>query len=273
MLSLGETMTTNFGTIRSQQCSYAQWFLESTLLGHFISYDVSVTHVTSFDNPDLTLLDTVHVHELIRSIDQYGTGYKGFLVNDIPDANETPDMIYLSDGSVHEVHSAFKKVTERPDATHLRLTVTPRHNGWNYGFIADPFNGKARLISVERESDHATMPTRNFWLTYVTLRDGKDPLYENLIHFADEFESEAQTYILTFEPLPELQLQLADVKGIPAVSHYDVVEEPITIYFNKPYETTSFTTEDLSFVRQVNASTRRTSSSLTSPIPSPLSIL
>lgn len=250
VLSLGETMTTNFGTIRSQQCSYAQWFLESTLLGHFISYDVSVTHVTSFDNPDLTLLDTVHIHELIRSVDQYGTGRKGFLVNDIPDADDTPDMIYLSDGSVHEVCSAFKKVIERPDATHLRLTVTPKHDGWNYGFIADPFNGKARLISVEREDDHATMPTRNFWLTYVTLRDGRDPLYENLIHFADEFGSEAQTYILTFEPLPDMQLQLADVEGIPAVGHYDVVEEPITLYFNKPYEANSFSTEDLSFVRQ-----------------------
>lgn len=250
VLSLGETMTTNFGTIRSQDCSYAQWFLEGTLMGHFISYDVSVTHVTSFGNPDLNLLDTVKVHELIRSIDQPGTGLKGFLVNDIADADDTPDMIYLSDGSMYEVYSPFKSTTERPSATQLRLTVTPSRNGWNYGIINDPFNGKARLLSVERESDHVVLPARNFWLTYATLRDGNDPLYENLIHFADEFGGEAESYLLTFEPQPDLQLQLGSVEGIPATGHYDVVEAPITLYFNKPYDAATFTTDDLSFVRQ-----------------------
>lgn len=252
VLSLGEEITTNFGTIRSQQCSYAQWFLEGSLMGHFISYDVSVTHVTSFDNPDLTLLDTVQVHELIRSIDQIGTGLKGFMVNDIPDADETPDMIYLSDGSVHDVAKAYKSEAIRNDLEHVRLTVTPTRNGWNYGVITDPYNGRAELLSVERESDHVTIPARNFWQTYATLRDGNDPLYENLIHFADEFGAEPQTYILTFEPQPELQLQMTNVEGIPGRGDYTPVEEPITIYFNKPYDSSTFTTEDLTFIRQGN---------------------
>lgn len=63
-LALGESVTTDFGTIAAHSTVYAQWWLQSSLLGHFTDYDVKATHVTSYGNEDLSLLDNVSVHEL-----------------------------------------------------------------------------------------------------------------------------------------------------------------------------------------------------------------
>lgn len=67
-LALGGSVATDFGTIEAGKTAYAQWWFTSTLLGHFTKYDVKATHVSSFDNPDLSLLDQVTIHELIRSV-------------------------------------------------------------------------------------------------------------------------------------------------------------------------------------------------------------
>ena len=49
-----EKIVNNFGDIPAGSASYAQWMIESNLLGHFTDYDVDVTHVSSYDNPDLS---------------------------------------------------------------------------------------------------------------------------------------------------------------------------------------------------------------------------
>lgn len=253
-LALGSSVATDFGDIPAKTQAYAQWWIKSSLLGHFTDYDVKATHVTSYGNPDLSLLNEVTVHELIRSLDIEKSGKKlvGFMTNDIADANDTPDMLYLSDGQIEPVATASAAHIVKKSATEYLLIVTPSAEGWTYGNIADPTYGVADLQTVVRQSDQKVMSLRNFWQTDRTLRDGKDPLYENRIHFADEWEGTSpETYLLTFEPAPQLVLEVAAIEGIPAEK--EIAKSPVEtvkVMFNKPIQPETFTSEDLSLTIQ-----------------------
>lgn len=247
-LALGGSVPTEFGTIKAHSTAYAQWWLQSTLLGHFTEYDIKATHVTSYGNEDLSLLDTVTIHELIRSIKVPAEEkvLTGFLVNDIVDAEDMPDMLYLSDGTMESVSVTTAATISKNSDTEYLLTVAPIQAGWNYGSMVDPTNGKQDIVRVVRQSDGAEIDLRNIWQTDRTLRDGKDPLYENRIHFVDKFGTAEETYLLTFEPKAEVVLEVENFMGVPASDEVlkESLEE-ITVCFNKPIDATTFTTDDL----------------------------
>lgn len=248
-LALGGSVSTDFGTIPAHSTSYAQWWIKSSLLGHFTDYDVTATHLTSYGNKDLSLLNDVTIHELIRSIDvtKGDKTLKGFMTNDIVDADDTPDMLYLSDGEIEKVNVAASSSITKTSNTEYTLTITPSEEGWNYGNLSDPTYGVSALKSVTRASDGKQISLRNFWQTDRTLRDGKDPLYENRIHFADLFDGKnAESYILTFEATPSLMLEVASIEGAPAED--EVATQPVNtlkVMFNKYIDPATFTSEDI----------------------------
>lgn len=248
-LALGGSVFTDFGTIPAHSTSYAQWWIKSSLLGHFTDYDVTATHLTSYGNKDLSLLNDVTIHELIRSIDvtKGDKTLKGFMTNDIVDADDTPDMLYLSDGEIEKVNVAASSSITKTSDTEFTLTITPSEEGWNYGNLSDPTYGVSALKSVTRASDGKQISLRNFWQTDRTLRDGKDPLYENRIHFADQFDGKnAESYILTFEATPSLMLEVASIEGAPAED--EVATQPVNtlkVMFNKYIDPATFTSEDI----------------------------
>ena len=248
-LALGGSVSTDFGNIPAHSTSYAQWWLKSSLLGHFTDYDVTATNLTSYGNKDLSLLNDVTIHELIRSIDvtKGDKTLKGFMTNDIVDADDTPDMLYLSDGEIEKVNVAASSSITKTSDTEYTLTITPSEEGWNYGNLSDPTYGVSALKSVTRASDGKQISLRNFWQTDRTLRDGKDPLYENRIHFADLFDSKnAESYILTFEATPSLMLEVASIEGAPAED--EVATQPVNtlkVMFNKYIDPATFTSEDI----------------------------
>lgn len=248
-LALGGSVFTDFGTIPAHSTSYAQWWIKSSLLGHFTDYDVTATHLTSYGNKDLSLLNDVTIHELIRSIDvtKGDKTLKGFMTNDIVDADDTPDMLYLSDGEIEKVNVAASSSITKTSDTEYTLTITPSEEGWNYGNLSDPTYGVSALKSVTRASDGKQISLRNFWQTDRTLRDGKDPLYENRIHFADQFDGKnAESYILTFEATPSLMLEVASIEGAPAED--EVATQPVNtlkVMFNKYIDPATFTAEDI----------------------------
>ena len=253
-LALGGSVTTDFGTIPAMSTAYAQWWIKSSLLGHFTDYNVEATHVTSYDNPDLSLLNDVTIHELIRSVDA-STAQKnliGFMVNDIVDAEDTPDMMYLSDGEIESVSNVKNAVLNRTDKTNYTLTFSPTASGWNYGNVIDPTYGLSEIKRVVRNSDGKEIALRNFWQTDRTLRDGKDPLYENRIHFVDNLATvDSETYTLTFEPLPDLLLAVASIEGVPGDGSLSV--EPLkslNVMFNKAIDPKTFTTDDITLAVQ-----------------------
>ena len=228
-LALNSSVMSDFGNIPAHSQAYAQWWLTCDVLGHFVNYDVEATHVTSYGNPDLTLLNDVTIHELIRSIKVGDDNVLGFMVNDFADAEDMPDMLYFTDGTIAEVGVAANALAERQNNTEYQLTVTSDFNGWNYGCISDPTSGRAKLISIRRQRDGKEINLRNFWQTDRTLRDGRVWLYENNLHFVDEMMSGSETYILTFEPRPEVELEVVAFEGVPEEGSVlrDAVEEVI----------------------------------------------
>lgn len=258
MAIMGENVATDFGTIKTGETAYAQWWLTSTLLGHFTDYKVEATHVTNYDNPDLSLLDTVRIHELIRGIrvnESVTPKVTGFMVNDIPDAEDFPDMMYLTDGTVAPVVKA-KDAKLTDSGPNRSLTVTPSTVGWNYISIADPTKGSMKLVSVNGDSN---LDTRKVWQTDRTLRDGKDPKYEYRIHVVDYFDdittkaagSTPGEFQLVFEERPEMLLAVESILGLPEGNNVATTPvDAITIKFNKGVSESSLTTEMFSLFCQ-----------------------
>ena len=258
-LALGGSVGADFGTIPAHSTAYAQWMLQSSLMGHFIEYDVKATHVTSYGNKDLSLLNDVSIHELIHSVrvpkEEQDT-LMGFLVNDIEDALDSPDALYLSDGNVYNVvsldPSTLSWKSTGTQKTHV-LNVLPEQSAWHYGHIADPTLGKSKLQKVTRMSDNTEIPLQNFWQTEYTLKDGKEPLQEYLIHFVDSLSlsAEGTDYKLEFMPYPEVLLAVEAFDSLDTENdlHVKPVEQ-VHFRFNKPIDPSTFGLDDLNMICQ-----------------------
>ena len=98
------------------------------------------------------------------------------MVNDIKDANDLPDCVYLTDGTVDDRVTIVSESASCSSMGNNQYTLTlSGAKGWVYGAIHDPTNGRQKLASVTRMSDGAVIDLQNFWQTDRTLRDGKDP--------------------------------------------------------------------------------------------------
>jgi hypothetical protein len=198
-----------FGNIGSGQTAVGEWLFTSSLLGHFVSYEAHVIHNSSYGNPDLSLVSHLDIHELIHPIYAYGNlddGINDFLVNDNPDAYDTPDSIYFSHGgktSVGVVDDISFDHLVSPSDTVVTLTVEPSRVGWNYGVTDDPGMNQYDIVSCIRNNDNQVIPLNNVWLTFVTIPDGGDPIYENKLHIVDTIPMEqTTTYTLIFAKKP-----------------------------------------------------------------------
>ena len=240
----------DFGNIASKSTAIGQWWFTADLLGHFVNYETRVVHADSYGNPDLSLISGAKLHELIRSISVYNDvdTIHDFLVNEVQDADETPDEIYTSSGNVLPV-SAVNSITTTgtlsSPAYEIGLDVSPKLIGWNYGKVTDPTAGRYKILNVTRQSDGKVLPARNVWQTHVTLPDGKEPVYEHKIHFVDEFASVQLTkYSIKFVPKqvdPPTVLKFENVPSSVSTSQVTLVR----VVFEKPVKASSFTYEDM----------------------------
>ena len=240
-----------FGNIGSGQTAVGEWLFTSSLLGHFVSYNAHVIHNSSYGNPDLSLVSHLDIHELIHPIYAYGSlddGINDFLVNDNPDAYDTPDSIYFSHGGRTAVGIvdtiSFDHYVE-PQDTIVILTINPSRIGWNYGVTEDPGRGNYDLVSCTRDFDGQVIPLNNVWQTFVTIPDGGDPVYENKLHIVDTLSNDVQdfTYTLVYSMKNNL-LDVLEITGIPENSiNYPL--ENFTVIFNKAIIDSTFTYEDM----------------------------
>ncbi|MBQ5509702.1 MAG: InlB B-repeat-containing protein, partial [Prevotella sp.] len=250
-LAMGESIPTEFGTIPAHSQAYAQWWLQSTLLGHFVEYNIEATHVTSYGNENLSLLDQVTIHELIHGFTPTDKGGRAFLVNDISDIDDLPDQVYFTDATQEDVSIAVNAVATKQSDTEYTLEIVPLKGGWNYGNVLDPTVGRQKLIKVVRQRDNKELPLDNVWQTDRTLIDGKDWHYENRLHFVGDMVAVGETYLLTFEPKPDVELEVERFDGVPAegtLSLQRITE--VTVTFNKAIDANSFTTSDLALACQ-----------------------
>ena len=250
-MALDDDIATQFGTIAAGTASYATWDLTASLMGHFTEYDVSVTHVTDYGNPDLSLLDRVTIHELIHSMNATigDKVYRAWITNDEPDAEDAPDHIYFANGTDEELATLSEETRmERIDATHYRVTVptnVPRN--WFYTAVANPAGKYAKILSITDETNNRPLDAANFWTTDYTMKDGIDPQLDYRLHIADIVSGKGTNkYIVEFEPIPELRLDVKSITTVPADDQ--IAEKPIvelTVEFNKDIKPETFTREDI----------------------------
>ena len=253
--SLGVT-DINFGTVPGLETRIGQWYFTSSLLGKFVSYEANVVHANSFGNPDLSLVKDIKIHELTKSIKAYGADedhINDFLVNDIFDIDDTPDIIYFSQGNrTAKVFPAelgsFSSSVSSGNLTNT-LTVTASDTGWNYIKLNDPGDNRYEIVSVTR-SDGQVIPLDNAWLTFVTLPASRKHIYENKFHFVDAFAStEPVTYTVVWKGKVTDVPEVARIEGAPeAVSSEQV--ETLRVVFNKAINPATFTYEDLNLTFQ-----------------------
>jgi len=248
----------DFGNIAPMKATIGQWWFTSDLMGHFISYDAKVTHLDSRGNPNLSLISGATLHELIKSVRVYSgveDNINDFLVNEVQDSKEFPDIIYLSNGGTLDVYPAVSQSTSGSIATgnhEIELTVTPVQMGWNYLKFSDPGNGVYKIASVTRE-DGQVIPLDNVWQTFVTMPDGKEPVYENMMHFLDVFEASLpQKYTIRFTAPAQDPPAIVRFENVPT----SFVTDPVTsinVVFNKPIDPATFTYEDMTLRVQAGA--------------------
>lgn len=258
-IALGGSVPTEFGTIAPNTGAYAQWWFISSLLGHFTNYRIDATHVTSFGNPDLSLLDKVSIHELIRSVDvpwiisnaDSSFKTKGFVVNDKSDFDDKPDTIYLTDGSSSGVAVAEDLTSVAIDDDKARISIADASKGWIYGSVPAPF-GIDRDIAKVVDNYGKELPVRNVWATTCTMRDGFSPLYENRIHIVDYRENEGPVeYTVTFEDADDMPLEVESFVGVPdADSYVSLPVESLVVNFNKSIQPDTFNEDDITLTRE-----------------------
>ena len=211
-LAFGKSVTTDFGTIPAHGHAYAQWWMTSSLLGHFIEYNTGYTQLTMSQNPNLSLLNKVQIHELIRSIVVEGNmnANYGWAVNGEEDAQNLPDTLYLNDGTKEPIMIGTA-TTQQNDVYEYTLTLEAGSNGWVYAKVPDPTGGNATITEVIRNDD-TVLPLRNIWQTWATLPDQKRATHEDLIHIIDNCQSGTTTYTIRFTPKPAATLNIISVK-------------------------------------------------------------
>ncbi|OUL61191.1 CARDB domain-containing protein [Flavobacterium sp. AJR] len=248
-------LNVDFGNIEPQKAAIGQWWFTSTLLGHFIEYDLKVKHLSSYGNKNLSLIKASYVHELIKSVKAYEAGHDNiadFLVNDIADINDVPDAIYYSNGGSDEVYKVSTATISNPiSPTQVTtiLTMNSSKTGWNYGNLTDPGRGKYKLVKVVRNSDQLELPLLNFWQTFVTLRDGADPKYENNLHFVDKI-SGLEKYTLYYTPINTNVPKVVSFESIPSTTTKAV--ESVQVNFNKAINPSTFTAQNITLIHQGN---------------------
>jgi hypothetical protein len=253
-VAIGEKIPTEFGTLDAGKSAYAQWWLQSSLLGHFTSYDVKATQLSAYGSEDMSLLDYAEIHELIHGLTP-GNGTetsRAFLVNDIDDTAGNPDMIFFSDDASSErVEMASAVEISEVEENVYKVDVTTDGQGWTYGAVQAPWKGMREVLKVERLSDGEEIPADNFWCTFVTLKNSTDPIYEDRLHLATDMKATNDSYRVTLMPRPDEELDILTFSGIPdeGETSLKAVKE-VGVTFNKPIDPVTFDASDISLVCQ-----------------------
>ncbi len=209
-------LSADFGDILPGARKIGRWRMTSTLHGHFTKYDASFTHADPKAGPDIPvsmppLIQSVEIHEMLHEISAAGSfadGLPDFLVNDVPDIEDRPDRLHLSDGSIATVSTVITATSTAPTALMLDVPVTATMPaGWTYLRIPEPSNASFRLVGVTRSDGVVLVMDANVWTTDRTfIGFSQQPVHENRLHLIDH--NSTGSYTLHYQPLPA-----ADIAG------------------------------------------------------------
>ncbi|MEM6470296.1 MAG: Ig-like domain-containing protein [Planctomycetota bacterium] len=247
------TLTAEFGNIEPGEIAVAEWELESTLQGLFVNYDATFEHVSSLGDNRFSLIRDVQIHELIQTVDAApgasADGLPDFLVNDLPDPQDLPDTLYLSDGSVEIVQLGIvQDIDPPPTLSDLRIdvSVTMDDDGWSYLHFEDPSAGSMTLIGVERP-DGTMLPPENFWQTDRTfVGGGLRPVLEDKLHLLDF--AGPDRYTLIFNNGDRIGPSVVAFGGVTPNPTTQAVDS-VVVEFDEPLSVGTFTDDDFQLLR------------------------
>ena len=250
-----KSLTVDLGNVDPNSTSIGEWFLETTLQGHFVDYSASFVHVNGFNDLQFSLIKSVDIHELIRNVRaNVGDVLPAFLVNDVADPKDLPDTLYYSDGTTAEValnenYTVYGRLGNGIEV--VDLEVTSVGGGWNYVYLFDddPGANDYELVSVVR-SDGKVLDPRNFWQTDRLFADGREVQYKNTLHILDEFAPDvpSYTYTLRYRHADTTAPTIAAVQELPGAILTTPVES-IDVTFSEPILEETFTPDSLSLTR------------------------
>ncbi|MCY2963358.1 MAG: Ig-like domain-containing protein, partial [Planctomycetota bacterium] len=263
--NLTPSLTANFGAIDPGSVVQGRWLLTSSLQGQFIDYSAQIRHTDALGDAKYSLIDGVDIHEMIHLAFAGGAfddGKFDFLVNDIPDEHDTPDTLFLSDGTslpVSVAPPASFSAVPVPGALSVALTANVLA-GWNYISLSDPAGADYRISQIVRDDGTVirigdNIVGGNAWQTDRTFIEGRRPISEHRLHLLDYGGS--GHYTVTYTPV--------DAAGptIVAVTAPDpVVTTPvdaILVTFSEPVDELSFDVGDLALYRNGGATNLITS--------------
>eukprot|EP00727_Mastigamoeba_balamuthi_P001871 m51a1_g11681 hypothetical protein (1757) ;mRNA; r:2244-8119 len=164
-----------------------EWLLTSTLSGEFVAFNASYTHRNALGRADLSLIDSLAIHELTHTalIPGGGDDLDDYLANDVPDGDNLPDAIYDSrTGSGRPVLASAAAAVGLGDG--VFAVPVPAASGCVYvaARLPDDFGG-ASVRSAWRP-DGRQIDGRNVWVTHRVVRlAGQEPRSENVLHVVD----------------------------------------------------------------------------------------
>ncbi|WP_165235209.1 Ig-like domain-containing protein, partial [Aquisphaera insulae] len=246
--NLTPSLLADFGDVAPGEVEIGTWWLTSTLQGQFVSYKATFENINPLGDQRLSLIKKVSIHELIHIVQATGTlsdGKPDFLVNDILDAGDNPDTLYLSDGSVAIVGLGSNASVDRAvDPKHLVVHLDAQMGGgWSYLRMVgnDPGGSEYRLVRVVR-SDGTEVPTSNFWQTDRTFIGlGRRPTLENSLHLLDR--DSTGSYTLYYEPIDQVG------PTVVTVATSGTTPDSVLVGFSEVIDPSSFDWRDLSLSR------------------------
>ncbi|NLH17572.1 MAG: hypothetical protein GX455_13435, partial [Phycisphaerae bacterium] len=247
--SVNPSLTVYLGDINPGKTVVARWLMTSSLQGEFIDYSASYVHLDGLGDPRLSLIDRVEIHELIHAVRAdvpIDDGISDFLVNDLTDDQDLPDIVYLSDGTTAPVTAVVDGTADLPiTGTNLTTHVTANFAaGYNYLRIPDPANGSLALAQVTRSDGKPIRLVDNAWTTNRMVRkQGEQPYREKLLHLFDHAAGAGPvTYTVTFTAIDNPLL----------VERFTMTADPVNLVevtFNRTINPASFDWHDLTLSR------------------------
>ena len=172
---ISPSLTVMFGDLAPDSTVVARWQMISSLQGEFRNYSATFENINPLGDPNLSILDELEIHELIRNIRIYGTSEDDevldFLVNERNDAFVYPDMLYSSKSLDNYNVSTGVVLSVRSLTVHLLEVRTVSNNtGWVYYRYEDNQgilrNTAFTLNGTKQEgTEIVSIPPENSWIT------------------------------------------------------------------------------------------------------------
>ena len=190
---ISPSLTVMFGDLPSGSTVVARWQIVSSLQGEFRNYSATFENINPLGDPNLSILDELEIHELIRNVRIYGTSEDDeildFLVNERNDAFVYPDMLYSSKSLDHYNVSVGVILSVHYLTTYLlEVRTVSNYTGWVYYRYEDTqgiLSSTAFTLNGTKHegTDSVSMPSENSWITYESSSTSNDEVF--YLHIVD----------------------------------------------------------------------------------------